>query len=192
MHNYGKIFDRTKFDPNEFIIENNICWVILYNNKCEEIARAKFYTKYYQILKDYKWGLDKDGYVTTLWSDKNKKKHKMTLHGAVIHLSGQIVEKGYEIDHKDSDLLNNLDENLRVCLHAENDKNREKNSNNTSGYKGVVWNKYVNKWMAQIWINGSRKFLGNFTDIKDAAKEYNKAALQYHKEFARLNKIEGD
>ena len=54
MYNHGKIqqIQRTIYDPNEFIIENDICWVILYDRKCIEIARAKFYTKYYEILKN--------------------------------------------------------------------------------------------------------------------------------------------
>jgi hypothetical protein len=30
---YGKILERSNYDPNEFIIHGDICWIILYNVK---------------------------------------------------------------------------------------------------------------------------------------------------------------
>jgi len=51
---HGKIITlvkRTPYDPNEFIIDKNICWIILYNARGEEIAKAKIDVKYYDQIK---------------------------------------------------------------------------------------------------------------------------------------------
>jgi hypothetical protein len=65
----------------------------------------------------------------------------------------------------------------------------KKMKNNTSGYKGVSWNSHAKAWAARITVRGRRVFLGSFDDPVEAAKAYNEAALEYHGEFAVLNKI---
>jgi hypothetical protein len=57
--------------------------------------------------------------------------------------------------------------------------------NNTSGYRGVTW--FQNKWRASIKINSRRIFLGYFISKEDAARAYDRAALEYFGEFAVLN-----
>jgi len=94
------------------------------------------------------------------------------------------------IDHKDGDSLNNCKDNLRGCSHAENMRNRVLIcKSNTSGFKGVCWNKNKLKWHAQIRFETRKIHLGYFLSIIDAAKAYNEAAIKYHGEFARLNRI---
>lgn len=46
----------------------------------------------------------------------------------------------------------------------------EKPKNNTSGYKGVCWSKYHNKWQAYIQLHNKRVQLGYFDNIEDAVK----------------------
>jgi len=94
------------------------------------------------------------------------------------------------IDHWDGDSLNNQDENLRICTNTENLRNRGAQKNNTSGYKGVHWNKDNKNWVAQIQVNRKIIYLGSFANINDAAKAYNKAAEKYHGEFAQLNQVQ--
>jgi hypothetical protein len=62
----------------------------------------------------------------------------------------------------------------------------KKQSNNTTGYKGVVIlkGKYIR---AQIQVRGKRIHLGIFSDKISAAKSYDKAAKKYFGEFAGLN-----
>lgn len=53
------------------------------------------------------------------------------------------------------------------------------NKRNTSGYRGVTWNKRLGKWIAQIGVGGrggTKKHLGCFTDSWDAAQTWNMAA----------------
>ncbi|MNY70861.1 AP2 domain protein [compost metagenome] len=58
-------------------------------------------------------------------------------------------------------------------------------ANNTSGHKGVTWNKHAKKWMALIKVGGRSKTLGYRDDIESAADLYKQAAEKYHGEFAR-------
>lgn len=90
-----------------------------------------------------------------------------------------------EVDHWDNDGLNNQDHNLRVCTLPQNRHNRAKQSNNTSGYKGVI--RYKGGWRWQLRINGKRLFSHKFTTAEEAARSYDQAARQYFGEFAILN-----
>lgn len=94
---------------------------------------------------------------------------------------------GMVIDHKDRDGLNCTDENMRICTHGQNMFNKIKPINNTSGYKGVVWNKQNKKWAAQINAWGKHIHLGYFENILDAALARDAAARELHGEFAYTN-----
>lgn len=60
--------------------------------------------------------------------------------------------------------------------------NRRLHSNNTSGYRGVTWNKRGRAYMVSISV-------GSFKDIKEAALAYNKVAKLVYGDEAPLNKI---
>ena len=96
-------------------------------------------------------------------------------------------EKGLFVDHINGNTLDNRKCNLRVCTHAENMKNQKRNSLNTSGYKGVSFNRQYQKWKASITTDGVRYFLGYFPNPETAYAEYCKAAEKYHGKFSRVN-----
>jgi|ERR1041385_281068 hypothetical protein len=94
------------------------------------------------------------------------------------------------IDHIDRNFLNCRKNNLRLATNSQNNANKNKISLSTSSkYKGVTWDKAIKKWRAQIMVNKKQNHLGSYSSEKAAAKAYNKAALKYFKEFARLNNI---
>ena len=188
---HGKVLKRTKYDKNEFIIDGDICWVVLYDIECIEVDRAKFYTKYYKQIynSDLKWHHNGSRYAIAYWNDEDGNQQSIFLHQAIIQLSGQIVQPGEEIDHKDGDKLNCLDDNLRICSVAQNRQNSKIQKNNKSGYIGVSWKKPIKKWAAYICVNGKNKFLGYFSIKEDAARAYNIAAIKYFGEFAVLNEV---
>jgi hypothetical protein len=97
--------------------------------------------------------------------------------------------EGFLVDHEDMDTLNNQFYNLRKCNKAQNGRNRGKQSNNTSGYKGVFWSKKSNKWVACVRVDKKTINLGKFLCKVEAAKAYNDGALFHHGEFANVNNV---
>lgn len=91
------------------------------------------------------------------------------------------------VDHRNGDGLDNRRSNLRAATNAENQRNRGLPANNTSGYKGVTWNKPAGKWQAGIRVDGRLLALGRYTDPEAAARAYDAAALLHFGEFAWLN-----
>lgn len=96
------------------------------------------------------------------------------------------VPKGMEVDHINGDGLDNRRTNMRICTHAQNVKNASVRKDNTSGVKGVNWNKRQKKWVARINLN-KRIQLGSFDTFDDAKEAYNRAAEYYYKDFAKIN-----
>ena len=94
------------------------------------------------------------------------------------------------VDHIDGNKANNNWENLRYATHSENSRNMKKHADGSSIYKGVAYNKALNKWQAQMHMNGKQTYLGVFVDEREAANAYNAAAIKYYKQFAKLNVFE--
>lgn len=140
--------------------------------------------KDYELQNKHKWyALEKRGAVYAARNISVGIKQKILLmHIAIM---GRVT--GKEIDHRNTETLDNQRHNLRYCTHAENARNRKTSGNNTSGYKGACWHKGVNKWCAYIYHNGKRIHLGYFTCLIKAAKVYDNAARKYFGEFARPN-----
>ena len=90
-----------------------------------------------------------------------------------------------ELDHIDGDPGNNKLSNLRAASRSENQANRRRGTNNTSGVKGVTWNKAKRKWCAQLMFRGERKHYSYHASIEEAQQAYLLAAKLHHKEFAR-------
>lgn len=89
-------------------------------------------------------------------------------------------------DHRNGNTLDNRPRNLRPATRSENCRNRKKNKNNTSGYKGVSLNRKTGKYIATIFLNGKNRSLGSFVDPKDAHAAYCAAAKLHYGEFARF------
>ncbi len=105
--------------------------------------------------------------------------HRLVMDGA--------VNCQNETDHIDGNGLDNRKAKLRSCTHLENAGNRKRQSNNTSGYKGVSWCKGMGKWKTQIQYNYKSMHIGYFNCLVKAAVAYDGAAMKYFGEFAKLN-----
>lgn len=90
-------------------------------------------------------------------------------------------------DHINKNKHDNQRRNLRVATQQQNNCNVNRRKDNTSGYKGVYFNKPIQKYVALIKVNGKRKHLGCFVEAVNAAKAYDEAAKQFHGEFAATN-----
>jgi len=90
-----------------------------------------------------------------------------------------------DIDHIDLNRANNRFSNLRPATRSQNLANTRPRTRNSSGLKGVSWNRNAHKWRADICIDGKTRFLGYFTTPAAAHDAYNSAATEHHGDFAR-------
>jgi hypothetical protein len=88
-------------------------------------------------------------------------------------------------DHIDGNGLNNTEDNLRLVTPSQNIMNSRIPKNNTSGVKGVSWMKTLQKWRAYIFIDGTQKHLGLFSDIEEAVKVRKDAENELFGEYAK-------
>lgn len=95
----------------------------------------------------------------------------------------------YRVDHKNRNKLDLRKENLRPCTQSQNCANTGLSINNTSGYKGVTWNKANRNWLAQIMVNRRNHYIGSYKTPELAAAAYNRKALEFFGEFANLNTL---
>jgi hypothetical protein len=102
---------------------------------------------------------------------------------AYIYMTGKQPDK--KIDHKNGNKKDNRWINLRLATDFQNAANSKISKANTSGYKGVTFNKQKNKYAAQIKINYKTIYLGYYKTPEEAHAAYCAAATKYHGEFAR-------
>ncbi len=93
------------------------------------------------------------------------------------------------VDHINHDTLDNRRANLRLCTRTDNQRNQKRNSKNTTGHKGVSYDKRRNKFTASIHISGKQIHLGRFASVEDAAKAYEDAAARHFGEFSYSHSV---
>lgn len=91
-----------------------------------------------------------------------------------------------EIDHINGDPTDNRISNLRLATRLQNMANTKKPCTNTSGVKGVSWDKSRRCWKAAVQVKGRTIHLGRYSDIHEAGAVYERAAKEHFGEFARL------
>jgi hypothetical protein len=137
----------------------------------------------YEYLNRHKWYFEK-GYAA---------RKEGVIRGKITYMHRVIMQTpdGMDTDHINGNKLDNRRENLRVCTHAQNTRNRNYQINNTSGYKGVSFDKSRNKWHVAIKVNGLHINKGRYDTVEEAARAYDEAARYYFGEYAGLNFPEG-
>ena len=105
----------------------------------------------------------------------------MSHHIAFLLTTGAFPDR--ELDHIDGNGLNNKWHNLREVEHVENQHNRRRGSNNTSGHVGVVWHKRDKTWHVFVNVQKRQIFVGCFRDLTDAVAARHIASSEhgYHK-----------
>lgn len=141
-----------------------------YTDKGEEFY---FDLEDYILIKDYYWSMDEDGYIETMKNKKHIRMHRLVMNCP----DDKEVDHIYHINH------DNRKSELRIVTVSQNGMNRKININNTSGVKGVYWNKQRKKWYAQIKINNIRIHLGYFNNKEDAIQVRKDAEKQYFGEY---------
>lgn len=122
-----------------------------------------------------------NGYVQIYIDGKNYRAHRL----AWLCVTG--AWPAHQVDHHNMIRSDNRWKNLRAATNGENLCNRLAPKNNTSGFKGVSFNKRNNKWRAYINFDKRRYELGHFGAPELAAAAYAHAAAGLHQEFARTS-----
>lgn len=145
----------------------------------------------FEYLNQWKWAYEKryNRAVRSVYikgsGRKNQKNDTWLMHRLIMN-----VPANKYIDHINGNTLDNRKQNLRICTHAQNMLNKKQvATNNTSGFKGVSWNKHAGRWMSKINIHRKQLYIGLFDTKEEAALAYNKMALKLHGEFANVNTI---
>ncbi len=135
----------------------------------------------YARIRQHKWRYMTNGYAAKEDATVDKKE-SILMHHEILW-----CPEGFEVDHINGDKLDNTKANLRVCTRGENQRNVPKLKNNKSGYKGVTFDRWTGRWVAKIGHKGKHINLGRYKTPELAAKAYDRAAIEYHGEFASLN-----
>ena len=101
---------------------------------------------------------------------------------AYLYMTGNFPENF--IDHINHIKDDNRWTNLRDATNSQNQANRLKLKNNTSGYKGVCWHIARKKWIAQIMYMNKLIHLGYYTTPEEAHEAYKKKSIEIYGEFA--------
>ena len=92
--------------------------------------------------------------------------HKIYGHRLAFACMGEDIPEC--VDHIDQNRGNNKWNNLRAVEHKGNCLNKSLNSNNSSGYIGVSFDKKRNKWASYIMVDYKKINLGAFFNKSDA------------------------
>ena len=111
--------------------------------------------------------IDTHGYfkVTLM---KEGKSRDIKIHRLVCDTFLERVIGKNQVDHINRNKYDNRLENLHWVNERENNINRGIYKNNTSGVKGVYWDKYQNKWGGTISIENNKRKQKHFKTKQEA------------------------
>lgn len=169
---HGKILERTIYDSNEIVKNNDFAEMFLYNKKCEVICKTFIDIEDIEKIEKYKWTFNGQ-YV------KNEA-NNIYLHRYILDYYGD-----EDIDHINRNKLDNRKANLRIVSHENNSHNKSIQNNNTTDFIGIIYDKTRNKWRVEIMYQSKKIYLGRFNDIEEAKIVRLNAELKYFgKDFA--------
>jgi len=145
----------------------------------------------YEELNKHKWCANGNGnrnriYYAERGDYSSPKRKTIRMHRVVTG-----ARKGQEVDHINGNTFDNRRENLRLCNHRGNTRNRRPQKHKR--FKGTFPRKAITRarggkpWSARIWVDEKQKTLGVFITEEEAARAYDVAAKRHFGEFAWLN-----
>lgn len=116
-----------------------------------------------------------DGYLFAMLDGRTYALHRL----ARFYVDG--VWPGDEVDHRNGVRDDNRDDNLRDGDKTFNQQNRRTaERTNKSGFLGVSWCRYRNKWRAHICVEGRNRSLGRYDTPEAAHAAYVEAKRRLH------------
>lgn len=163
MKTYGECKDtnpRGVFDPNEIRLLDNYAEIDTYDQFGNVIETYTIDIEDYKLASKYKWRTVYKGpkpYLVT----GNQKTPKEYFHRLVMG-----NPKNMEVDHINGDSHNNCKSNLRIVLQSENALNKQKKSENTSGIRGISFNKKEQRWQCDFTCKKQRFYFKKWNKIE--------------------------
>lgn len=153
----------------------------IFNADCVEIITRKnqhiiIDHEDFEKCKSVSWCVDNRGYA----NGRNAKIGTVRLHRFILN-----VPADKQVDHINRDKLDNRKSNLRIVTNQENHFNEGLSKNNSSGVKGVYYNKDCDKWVCQITLNGKTIYGGLFDNLKMAVSKRKSLEEKYHQIYRR-------
>lgn len=137
----------------------------------------------HELLCHYKWYAQKSGNTYYVKRNVIRAGRRTTSY-----LHREIMSGVGMIDHINRNGLDNRRENLRATNMSKNGANSRAKSRR-SKHKGIALDTRDDKWYASIMCNGKRQYLGRYTSEGEAARAYNKAAIEAFGEHALPNEV---
>jgi hypothetical protein len=131
----------------------------------------------------------KYGYNTVnITNDEGKRKHMLLRRlVAIAFLSNP--KNGKCVDHKDRDPNNNHVSNLRWCSISQNQMNKTKYKNNSSGVTGIHYDEDSEKYVVRIQKKSKMHDLGSYNTLRQAKSVRLKAIKEMFGEFGNTEEL---
>lgn len=149
--------------------DDRSCYIPLSQGKFALVDKADF-----EWLKQWNWSAARTG-LTFYATRSQLEGRKIAMHRFILD-----APDGMEVDHIDSDGLDNRRDNLRLVTRTENLRSRRRFKNNKTGFKGIVFNSRNGRWKATI-------NLGTYDSPEEAARAYDLAIRKLFGPLAKTN-----
>lgn len=126
---------------------------------------------------DVAGSINSEGYLAISINSKKYLAHRL----AFLYMAGSMPKK--QIDHIFGIKTDNRWNQLREATQNENQKNKDVQKNNSTGFKGVGFHKASNKFRARAALNGITYELGLFVTAIQASEAYKAFARLHHGNF---------
>lgn len=181
MLKYGEFLDNSPYcknDPNEVVVYTDYAELILRDKSGYELNRTLIDIEDIDLVIKYRWSYHHSGYAVAKIDGVQVRLHRLVMN---------VTNPQDIVDHINHNTLDNRKENLRICTSAENGWNSKESTRNTSGCKGVNFDRSRNLWRARITYKGERYELGFFDSFEEAVIVRKNAEEKLYGEY-RYNK----
>lgn len=113
------------------------------------------------------------------------KLHSVLMHRHILELGA--YDKENMVDHINGNTLDNRRSNLRLVHRSVNCQNAKRRSDNTSGHRGISWDKARRKWRCGFQKDGTRIEVGLFDRLESAVAARDVAIQNAYKYYVRFD-----
>ncbi len=131
----------------------------------------------FEWVRQWNWAVYAGGYAA-----RHERNRTIYMHREIMK-----PPKGMVVDHINGNGFDNTRTNMRNVTQRQNSCNRGKRTGTSSIYKGVEHNKETGKWYVEAHYRGARVRAGPFKEEAEAARAYDRMAVELFRENARLN-----